>query len=421
MAAMVASRRMTAVDAQMFWLSAVIPNDQLVLYAFDGSPDASDAAVEELMRRAQACDELRLKVVDDGGWRYPLWSPRDVGAEQFVVHHAGGVDWQGCLDAAAALRRDTLDLRRMTWCAHIFPRVTGVPGCSGTGSVVVLQTGHAFADGSRGTALAGALLGRPTPVPVPAAPRRGFLPLRGLAAGRAHRMLVRDTEAGLVPPPAPGCPLLSINARPLATPVVRTLVLRREQLAKPTVTIGVLVAVAEALAGYLAGRGEDTSTLGAEVTMAGQQDPGSHNNFRNVGIGLHPDVDRARRAELIAAELAAQRRRGEHPAMRASAAASAAIPAPLMRWGVRQFDPDARGATVTGNTVVSSVNRGPADLSFGGLPVLLAAGFSGLSPMMSLTHGVHGLGDTITLSINADPDNVDVDDYLDRLRAALAG
>ena len=82
--------------------------------------------------------------------------------------------------------------------------------------------------------------------------------------------MVRDTKAGLMPPPAPGCPVLSINQRPRATPVVRTLALRRDQLANPTVTIGVLAAISEALAGYLAGRGEDTSALGAEVTMAGQ-------------------------------------------------------------------------------------------------------------------------------------------------------
>ena len=195
--------------------------------------------------------------------------------------------------------------------------------------------------------------------------------------------------------------------------------LQRDQLTKPTVTIGALVVIAEALGGYLAARGEDTSALAAEVTMAGHQGSGGHNNFRNVGIRLHPEVDRDRRAELIAAELAAQRLRGEHPALRASAAASAAVPAALLRWGVRQFDPDTRSATVTGNTVVSSVNRGPADLSFGGRPVLLAAGWSGLSPMMSLTHGVHGLGDTITISVHADPDNVDVDDYLDRLRVAF--
>jgi hypothetical protein len=34
---------------------------------------------------------------------------------------------------------------------------------------------------------------------------------------------------------------------------------------------------------------------------------------------------------------------------------------------------------------------------------------------------VHGLGDIITISVNADPDNVDVDDYWQRLGAALSG
>ena len=412
---------MTAVDAQMFWMSAMVPSDQMILYAFDGSPDAPEAAVDELRRRAQACDELRLRVVEAGAWRYPRWRRGEVSADQFVFHDAGEVDWQGAVDTAAGLKADPLDLHRMAWRVYVLPRVVGIPGSSGVGSVVVVQTGHAYADGGRGTLLAGALLGRRQPVPVLAAARRGFLPARGVAAARAHRMLVRDTEAGLVPPPAPGCPLLSINQQPRATPVVRTLVLRRDQLASPTVTIAVLVAVSEALSGYLVGRGEDTSHLGAEITMAGQQEPGSHNNFRNVGIPLHPEVDRTRRADLIAAELAAARRRGEHPAMRASAAASAAIPAALLRWGVGHFDPDARSATVTGNTIVSSVNRGPADLSFGGFPVLLAAGFSSLSPMMSLTHGVHGLGDTITISVHADPENVDVDDYWQRLQAALQG
>jgi hypothetical protein len=69
--------------------------------------------------------------------------------------------------------------------------------------------------------------------------------------------------------------------------------------------------------------------------------------------------------------------------------------------------------------VVSSVNRGPADLSFGGCPVVLTAGYPALSPMMSLTHGVHGIGDVLAISVHADPVNIDVDDYLQRLRSAL--
>ena len=87
--------------------------------------------------------------------------------------------------------------------------------------------------------------------------------------------------------------------------------------------------------------------------------------------------------------------------MRADDMAIAAIPAPVLRWGVAQFDPDVRSTAVTGNTVVSSVNRGAKDLRFGAAPVLLTAGFPGLSPMMGLTHGVHGIGDTIAVSVHA--------------------
>ena len=70
--------------------------------------------------------------------------------------------------------------------------------------------------------------------------------------------------------------------------------------------------------------------------------------------------------QRIAADLANGRRRFEHPATRSADRAFAAVPAPLLRWGVSQFDPDVRPTQVPGNTVVSSVNRGPADLSFGG-------------------------------------------------------
>jgi hypothetical protein len=87
---------------------------------------------------------------------------------------------------------------------------------------------------------------------------------------------------------------------------------------------------------------------------------------------------------------------------------------------VAQFDPDRRSDTVSGNTVVSSVHRGAADLSFGGARVVLTAGFPALSPMMGVTHGVHGIGDTIAVSVHAAESAIgDVDAYLDRLDHAL--
>ncbi|HET7665513.1 MAG TPA: WS/DGAT domain-containing protein, partial [Mycobacterium sp.] len=66
------------------------------------------------------------------------------------------------------------------------------------------------------------------------------------------------------------------------------------------------------------------------------------------------------------------------------------------------------------------VHRGAADLSFGGAPVVLTAGYPALSPMMGLTHGVHGIGDTIAVSVHAAESAVgDVDAYVERLESAL--
>jgi len=54
------------------------------------------------------------------------------------------------------------------------------------------------------------------------------------------------------------------------------------------------------------------------------------------------------------------------------------------------------------------------------LPVVLTAGYPALSPMMGLTHGVHGIGDTIAISVHAAASAMaDVEDYADRLDAAL--
>lgn len=394
-------------DAQLFLMSAAVPNDQFLLYVFDGVPDIG-RAVDELGRNAARCDDLRLRVMDEVHWRYPQWVSGGVTAEQFVVRESPDL-----LEAVAGVVHEQLDVTRMAWRVHVFPMAMR---CA-----VVVQIAHALGDGTRSSALAAALLGRGSPIPVVAKPDRGLLPWRALLAARAHRRLVRDTEAGLVPPPNPPRPALSINAEPRGKSVVRLVTVDRERLSGPTVTVAALVAISEALGGHLVARGDDVGRLGAEIPMAhglgGELT--ARNNFHTVNVDLHPGLDRATRSARIAAELTGHRRRMQHPAFGASLAATAAVPAPLLRWGVRQFDPSARSGTVSGHTVVSSVNRGSADLSFGGRPVLFTGGFPALSPMMSLTHGVHGIGETVTVSVHADPVNVDVDEYLDRLESAL--
>jgi hypothetical protein len=261
------------------------------------------------------------------------------------------------------------------------------------------------------------LFGRETPVPdvVPESP--GFLPWLAFEAARAHRKQISDTRAGLLPPAIGPQPALSTNTQPTGARPMRTLVRHRSQLHGPTATVAVLAAVSGALCGQL---GDVASSLVAEVTMAKPGVPHSHNHFANVTVGLYPDLDRQARVERIAADLTNARLRSEHPAPRAADRAFAATPAPLLRWGVSLFDPEVQPAQVAGNTVLSSIYRVPADLKFGAAPVLLTAVFPGLSSVIGLTHGVWGVGDTVTVSVHAAESAVgDIDDYVARLDAEL--
>jgi hypothetical protein len=410
------SARMTAVDAQFYWMSAKVPSDQFLLYAFDGEPTDFERAVADVRRRAQACRALTVRVDDGSPLTYPSWVPTTLEPERVTRHQLDDDSWRGCLDAVVRLAADQLDIRRAPWRLHLFAPVRGLPGGTAPGTVAVMQVAHALADGTRGAALAAWLFGRVTPVPDVMA-SRGFLPWRAANAFRAHRKLVRDTRAGLLRPPAGGRPMLSTNARPAGARTAHTLVRHRAQLGGPTVTVAVLAAVSGALSGHL---GAAAASLCAEVPMAKSSVPQAHNHFSNVTVSLYPGLSRQARVERIVADLANARRRLQHPASQAADRAFAAVPAPLLRWGVSLFDPDARPSQVSGNTVVSSVYRGAGDLRFGAAPVLLTAGYPALSPAMGLVHGVHGIGDTVAISVHAAESAVgDIDEYLARLDAEL--
>jgi hypothetical protein len=416
-----AAHSMAAVDAQFYWMSAKVPSDQFLLYAFDGEPSDLELATEQVCRRARECPDLTMRVQERGSLTYPQWVPAAVGPEQVVCHDLPDGSWRDCLAAVVGLADAQLDVRRMPWRLHVFTPVRGIPGVSGTGAVVVVQVAHAVADGARASAMAAWLLGRAEPLPPVVRPPAGFLPWRAVDAARAHRRLVRDIRAGLLAPAAGDRPLQRTNARPDGVRSLRTLVRHRAQLRGPTVTVGALTAVATALSGLLGGAAD---SLAAEVPMAKPGVPQARNHFGNVVVGLYPKLGVDVRADRIATDLANARRRFEHPATLAADRAFAAVPAALLRWGVGQFDPDVRSARVAGNTVVSSVNRGTADLSFGDARVVLTAGYPALSPMMGLTHGVHGIGDTVAISVHAaesafQGECADIDAYLRLLDAAL--
>lgn len=412
---------MAAVDAQFYWMSAKIPSDEFLLYAFGGEPALEtggvERAIDEACRRARACPDLSMRVEEGCELTYPRWVPTYVGPDWVRRHCLPDDSWRDCLAVVAGLAANQVDIRDMPWRLHVFAPVFGIPGVSGPGTVVVLQIAHALADGARASAMAAWLLGREAQVPEITWPRMDFLPWRAFQASRAHRRLVRETAAGLVAPGPEPRPPQSTNARPEGRRAARTLVRKRSELSGPTITVRVLAAVAEALSDLLGGPIE---TLGAEVPMAKAGVPRAYNHFANVVVGLYPQQGREQRMRRIAEDLANARRRVEHPATHAGSQAFATVPAALLRWGVAQFDADTRPTQVAGNTVVSSVARGAADLSFGERPVVLTAGYPALSPCMSLTHGVHGIGNTIAISVHAAESGVpDIDAYVARLDAAL--
>ncbi|BBZ22217.1 DUF1298 domain-containing protein [Mycolicibacter hiberniae] len=413
---MAAARRMAAIDAQFGWMSAKIPSDQFLLYAFAGVPADLDGAIVEVLDRARAAPDLNIRVDDAGRLRYPRWVPRTEPAT-VIRHRAPADSWAGCLDAIVGLTEDQLDIGANPWRLHVFAPVHDIPGHRGAGTVAVVQIAHALADGQRSSALAAWLFGRPAPVAAVPPPRAGFLPWRAVVAARAHRRRVEDTRAGLLPPAVGDRPPLATNNRPAGDRTVRTLVRQRADVGGPTVTVAVLAAVSAALSEYLGGHCDE---LGAELPMAKAGARQAHNHFGNVTVGLYPRLDHDARCQRIAADIATGRLRSRHPATAAADRAFAATPAVLLRWGVDRFDPDVRPQRVAGNTVVSSVHRGAADLRLGTEPVLLTAGFPALSPAMGLTHGVHGIGDTVVISVHAAQSAIpDIEVYLRLLDAAL--
>ncbi len=177
--------RMTAADAQFYWMSAKIPNNEFLFYAFGGLPTDFERAVDEVRGRAQACHALTLRVDDGSPLTYPHWVPTAVEPEWVIHHQLEDDSWRGCLDAVVRLAGDQLDIRRAPWRLHLFAPVHGLPGYTGAGTVAVMQFAHALADGARLAAMAGWLFGRAAPVPEVTALSPGFMPWLAFDAARS--------------------------------------------------------------------------------------------------------------------------------------------------------------------------------------------------------------------------------------------
>src|ERR1700682_3799546 len=106
-----ARHRLSAVDAQTYWMSTKIPNDTVLLYGFAGVPADLKRGLEQMARRARGCPDLTVRVDDGGFLTYPAWVHRDVDRSQFVVHEVEGRTWEAWLAEVSAITADQLDAR----------------------------------------------------------------------------------------------------------------------------------------------------------------------------------------------------------------------------------------------------------------------------------------------------------------------
>lgn len=465
---------MAARDATMFWLSRRTANDVFLLYSF-GETDTATAELRAFVAaRAARIPDLRIRLQEiPGDLGYPYWVSAEFTSQQFIHHRPDGLAWLELLTDLGELLGTGVVATEYPWRIHVFRGVRGAPRSAEPVMVVVLQLSHALADGTRAAAIARALFGpavdeavfHSTPgVPVDNSAHRPVGPAqtstqpvdscgqpcgwisrrvdprwlgvlrfpqqlaatvwRGRAAYQAQRELADRTAAGEVPAAATGFAPCALNPQfEVGERAVRMMVADATDLRIPgrTVTVVAMTAISRALAEYLRERGERPKRLGTALPMALPAPSSARNNYRGLSIDLHIDEPDLRiRADLIADELATRRERALNPLLRAQDRVGEVVPSLLAKRDVERADLDHVPAALDGNTVVSSVYRGPADLAFAGAPVLFTGGFPALGTVMHLTHGVHGIGENVTLSVHSDLRVLpDPDRYLELLAESL--
>ncbi|MGC5246998.1 hypothetical protein ACPXB3_08760 [Gordonia sp. DT219] len=445
------SARMSAVDAQWYWMSPTMRSDQFLLYGFATASASLEEIAAQVRTHAVTIDDLCRRVDDvPVGLDRPYWGRAPVTEDQVRLTH-GPMTWQSCLDRVAASIDDQLDARQRMWRLHLYGPVSAPAGVPGDALVVaILQIAHALGDGRRSSAIARKLFGAKEsggssaadPVDTLAVPdgrvcpeplRRAATALIGalrlpvdtarmiswgaVAFGR-HRRRPAPTTTGVGPTP--------INRPHGVERRLRTVTVPADALTARgrSVTVGALIAISIALSRYL-GDPRTPVTVTLAVAYEGDRRPVgnlSRNDFRNVSINLRTDLDNLEeRAAAIADAIVAARAAAPDPVIEAGRRAEHVTPAPLRILGARQAGRGEPPERIDGISVVSSVNRGPADLALGGGESVVTAGFPALSPVHGLNHGIHGIGGRVSISVIAAPDVCpDIDRYMALLSGAVA-
>ncbi|SEK90810.1 wax ester/triacylglycerol synthase domain-containing protein [Rhodococcus maanshanensis] len=396
---------------------------------------------EWIADRADGTELLRQRIV-----RVPL----DLDHPYWIEDPAFSVDnhmifhvaekWEQARAVLAGVLQAPMDDQRPPWELHVISGVRGVDGVSGEVTVVALKTHHAAADGTLSALIARRLFAPDPAEPDPrdsstdarrspsqlellsraiwSTPRNlGRLAHGLLKAHSAQRELRLGAEQGLYRAPIAVRPRTTFN-QPLGPDRVFNTAafplgdLRAMKSALGEVTINdlVLAVVGGAMRAYLTETGDAPDrSMGAGVPMSTRatREATSRNQFVTMYVDLHTDIeDPIDRTRAIHDSALDERVRTTTPASATLDELAGAIPGVLFRAGLAVLGamPKRESSSVSlGNTLVSNVPKGAADMKLGEATVAATFGLCPLIGLAGLAHRVDSVGDVLTINVTADP------------------
>lgn len=366
-------------------------------------------------------------------------------ADHVVFHHASTISELSY--QLEELARTKIDWRRPPWEIHAFRGVDGAPFGSPSVLVVVFKFHHCLGDamsleevftglfsGIRATA---GLRSKPDMfAPVRVTLRGAFeLPIRPILIAsdliRLRRALRRSRDIvgnDVCEQPKP-TPRNAITAPPGANISFGVVTVSAKEMKQTSAAIGgvsvndlVIATIGRTLHDYLGG---PNYGLGAAIPVSTRSVDRSDalNSVSTAHISMFTSHSVAEQARRIRGSIQARRREllsPEHSAVRASLPRLPGLGYRLILSGLRALAP--RDAAVTTHTSISTLPRVDAkDWLLGGATPIARLYFGGLSDPHGTRHFSTVIDDTQTITVSADPNQLDVAKYTRTLQANLDG
>ncbi|MBM7369298.1 wax ester/triacylglycerol synthase domain-containing protein [Gordonia hydrophobica] len=417
----------------------------MTAYTFPESDVSTDDLIEWLGRRAHGIPEMRQRLVrsyGDIGDAY--WSDAPEFDVFSHIRERPEQDWNDVCSLLADLHEIPFDYDRPLWSIAILRRVPTFEKAA-RHIVVVLRFHHCMTDGLGSARIAKALFtpelqsytaskslsrARATAVEIVRLPLRPFVVAADVMRLLRHtRQITAARKSGewSMPPHAPRATVLNGpigkgRAVSVVSCSIDSLRAAAHNLGAVSVNDLVLSAVGRAVSRHL----DDPEALLASVPVSIRSavDPKSRNAVAIGVVPLHSTLQLPERAQVIHRAVRSERARFELPGF----AELAANPLPRLPGfiyrALSRVQSRRNSRTTKPNLTqlkVSTIPKGSAsDWQLCSAPVVANFGISPVTDGLRLNHTVSSIGNSLTIGIVADADNIrDFDGYIEVLHSEL--